>query len=313
MLSYDPSAASVEHPIDVFVHSGTNLCYGMLLTMLSMIPPAFGRLLAVVGFRGDRVRGLRMLWSATRYSNINGAMAGLVLFGYYNGIVGSCDILPDAAGESTSTSSAGGDRHSRNEELTGYPVRRLETLLADMRARYPRSKLWQLEAARMCAVRRNLSGGLSILAGDITSPLKQVHALAVFERSLQAMYAHEYALCAECFELSATLNNWSPGLYLFIAGAAHLELYRRAKDAEDAQGARTHAAKAEDFWERSRALAGKKKFLARQLPLETYIVHSFAKWDAAARAAHVPLVDAVGTSPIELRSALLAGNTTRVP
>ena len=306
LLSHDPSSTLFENPIDVFVHSGTNLCYGILLTMLSLIPPAFGRLLSIVGFRGDRERGLRMLWQASKFHNVNGAMAGLCLFGYYNGIVGSCDILTE------STIAADG-----HETVTGYPTRRLDALLTDMRGRFPQSKLWQLEEARMNSVRKDLSGSLAMLAGDIRSPLKQVHALAVFERSLQAMFAHDYALCSASFQECMDLNNWSPALYMFIAGAAQLELYRRARGTsstpKQTQTAEALAAKAAGLLQSARAHAGKKRFMARQLPLDVYVIHCLNKWDAQAKALKVPFVDAIGTSPLEIMAYMWSGHKKMSP
>lgn len=96
MLDHDPDSDIFSNPIDVFIHSGANLCFGLLLVMISMIPPAFGKLLFIIGFRGDRERGLRMLWQASKFHNLNGAMAGLCLLGYYHAIVGFADIVPDS-------------------------------------------------------------------------------------------------------------------------------------------------------------------------------------------------------------------------
>jgi len=39
-------------PMDVFIRSGSNLCLGLLLVILSLIPPSLGRLLSIIGFRG---------------------------------------------------------------------------------------------------------------------------------------------------------------------------------------------------------------------------------------------------------------------
>ncbi len=185
MLDHDPGSDVFTNPIDTFIHSGSNLCFGLLLLMISMIPPAFGKLLFIIGFRGDRERGLRMLWQSSKFENINGAMAGLMLLGYYNGLVGFCDILPD--------------NQDGEENLEGYPKRRCEALLAEMRSRYPRSHLWLLEEARMQAANKRLENALQLLSGDTRSPLKQVEALTMFEKSLNAMYSHNYQLCADSF------------------------------------------------------------------------------------------------------------------
>lgn len=170
-------------PVDLFIHSGSNLNFGLLLLMISMIPPAFGKLLSIVGFRGDRRRGLEMLWQASSLPHVHGAMSGLVLLGYYNGIVGFCDILPDDS----------------DENIEGYPKHRCEELLGVMRKQYPKSRLWMLEEARMLAANRQLEDAIELLSGDISSQLKQIEAFAVFEKSLNLMYLHRYELTSKEF------------------------------------------------------------------------------------------------------------------
>ena len=289
ILSLDPDDEAFANPIDVFVHSGSNLCFGILLLLISLIPPVFSKLLYVIGFRGDRDRGLRMLWQSSKFHNVNGAMAGLVLLGYYNGIAGFCDILPDPDPSVPIDSP---------DNIDGYPAKRLARLLEDMRSRYPNSKLWILEEARMKAAIKDLNGGIAMLNMEHHSPLKQVHALTIFERSLQLMYAHRYQECADSFEYCGTLNNWSVALYLYIAGAAHVELYRQARTNSLPKDAILHAQKATAFFSQSRTHVGKKKFMARQLPFDTFVLRKLDKWESRAKERNIPLVSAVGVSPI---------------
>ena len=99
LLDIDPASVGITSHIDIFIHSGTRLCYGMLLVVFSMIEnPIFSRILYIVGFKGDRERGTRYLWQSARFNNFNSAIAGIALLGYYNGLVGFCDILPTDAG-----------------------------------------------------------------------------------------------------------------------------------------------------------------------------------------------------------------------
>lgn len=195
-LSVQPSMTSQEeedfsdfntHPIDSFIHSGSNLCFGILQLMLSLIPPAFSKLLYIIGFKGDREAGIQMLWRATHYDNINGAMAGLVTLGYYNVTVGFCDILTANA----------------------YPKDRLKTLLHQMRKRYPQSRLWKLEEARMLAGDQKLEEAVEMTGTADKSPLKQVEALQWFEKSLNCMYLHRYEECATSFlKVCSAMITW---------------------------------------------------------------------------------------------------------
>ena len=188
IVSFTPGPDSdvFGNGIDAFIHSGTNLCFGIILLLISMVPPAFSRLLSIIGFRGDKQRGLRMLWQASRFHNLIGAIAALALLAFYNGFVRYCDILPDVTSE-------------EDRGIEGYPQERLTSLLGDMRRRFPKSKLWLLEESLMNGANRKLRTALDLLCGGERSPLKQVEALCVFERSLNAMYLHKYEMCALSF------------------------------------------------------------------------------------------------------------------
>lgn len=287
MLDLDPDSDIFSNPIDVFIHSGANLYFGLLLVMISMIPPAFGKLLSIIGFRGDRDRGLRMLWQASKFHNTNGAMAGLVLLGYYNSVVGFSDILPDP------------QPHVKEDDVVeGYPKERCVALLIDMRERHPRSHLWRLEEARMQAINHCLSTAVSLLENSPKSSLKQVEALDMFEKSLDSMFMHDYNKCATSFIACVSLNNWSHALYYYIAGAAHVELYRHYKSSSS-KAAGIHAKKAVELLKIAPKHAGKKKFLARQLPFDLFVTRKINKWEHRAHEWNVDLIDAVGVSPIE--------------
>jgi hypothetical protein len=244
--------------IDLFIHSGTALCYGLLQLMLSMIPPTFAKLLSLFSFKGDRTNGLRLLWSATRFkTNINGGMASLITLGFHNGAIAFCDILSADA----------------------LPRERLNGLLREMRQLYPKSKLWLLEEARELSADHQLQKAVDITAeSDSPSPLKQVEALRTFERSLNLMYLHRYDECAASFLKCIELNNWSHALYYYIAGACHLELYRQCKKSGAEKDAAKHAARAEELFKIVPSHTGKKRFMARQLPFDVFTSRKLAKW-----------------------------------
>lgn len=269
-----------KHPVDLFIHCGTNLCFGILLLLLSLIPPAFSKLLYVVGFKGDRDRGLTLLWRAIKHSDINGingAIAGLVTLGYYGAMVGFADIVAQSS----------------------YPKLKLRELLLKMRATYPKSRLWLLEEARMLAGDKKLEEALELADPRKTkSPLKQVEALQWFERSLNCMYLHDYQACADSFLKCVTLNNWSHGLYYYIAGVCHVELYRKHK-ASDSTRAMKHAKEATELLRGVPSRAGKKRLMAKQLPFDAFVTRKIQKWEERAIEWKVDLIDAVGVAPVE--------------
>lgn len=287
MLDHDPDSDVFANPIDVFIHSGANLCFGLLLVMIAMIPPAFGKILFIIGFHGDKDRGLRMLWQASKFHNINGAMAGLIVLGYYSTFMGMSDVIPDTDPDNID-----------HNPVEGYPRQRCEALLAEMRRRHPKSHLWLLEEARMQATNRHLSTAISILEKTTKSPLKQVEALKMFEKSLDAMYMHDYALCAKSFIDCVDLNNWSHALYYYIAGAANVEMYRQHRTLNPTEAA-VYAKKATELLKLAPKYAGKKKFMARQLPFDIFVTRKVQKWDSRARDWSVAFIDAVGVSPVE--------------
>lgn len=306
-----PDSTLFTSPVDIFVHSGANMCFGILLLIVSMVPPAFSRLLAVLGFKGDRDRGVRMLWRSTRVRNVNGAIAGLVLLAYYNGLLGFADILP---------SEADVDELAEGEdEVVGYPRARCGELLEDMTARYPDSRLWRLQEARELAGEGRLGEALKALKTNAEEQkegkggrMRQIAALNAFELGLNTMFAMRWADMRDAFTRCLELNKWSHAVYYYLLGCAELEMYRDARrrageleesgpekeeKAEAEAEAERHKAAAEEYFRRAPGAAGRKKFLARQMPLEAFVVRKVRKWEARAAALGLDLADAPVVSP----------------
>jgi len=284
LLEQDPSALGITTHTDIFIYSGTRLCYGMLLVIFSMIEnPIFTKILYIVGFEGDRERGTRYLWEATRFGSFNSAISGISLLGYYNGLVGVCDILPTDA--------------DANEDLQGYPKQRCEALLVDMRKRYPESKLWKLEEARMLGYNRNLQGAVDILLSNSDSKMKQIATIYMFETGLVTLCVHDYELCAKSWIQCAEFSSWSPTLYAYMTGIAYVELYRNLRDT-DVEKAKIWKNKATEYIRKGPPLAGRQKVMSRVLPFDAFIVRKVKKWEERAKRWGCDLVDAIGVSPL---------------
>lgn len=284
----DSDSNVFTNPVDVFIHSGANMCFGMLLFMLSMVPPAFSRLLYVVGFRGDRERGVRMLWKSTKFDNLNGAVAGLILLGYYNGLMGQADIVPAEID------------FDAEAELIGYPAKKCAALLASMRQRYPDSRLWRVEESRVVAQQRRLADAIQLLTTGQESKMRQVTALNSFELALAAMSHQDWELMQKTFLRCLELNDWSHTLYYYMAGCAELELYRNAvHEKKDEDEVRRRKKKVEELFRKAPTVAGRKKFMARQLPFDIFITRKIQKWEDRAKELKIDLADAIGVSPAQ--------------
>ncbi|RDL41902.1 Outer membrane protein-like protein iml2 [Venustampulla echinocandica] len=284
LLEIDPASVGITSHTDIFIHSGTRLCYGVLLVIFSMIEnPLFTKILYIVGFKGDRERGTRYLWQAARFDNFNSAIAGIALLGYYNGLVGFCDILPTDAGA--------------DEDLSGYPRAKCRALLTDMRERYPESKLWKMEEARFHGYNRNLREAVNILSDNSTSQMKQIAAINVFEMSLTSLFLHDYELSAQCWKRCAKLSHWSPTMYAYLTGACFLEIYRNNRLSDPAT-AEKYKMEATEYIRKAPPLAGRQKVMSKELPFDQFICRKVSKWEERAKAWNVDLVDATGISPV---------------
>jgi hypothetical protein len=271
------------HPTDIFIHTGSHLCYGTLLVTFSLVKPVFNRVLSIVGFSGDRERGVKLVWEATKFFSFNSATAGLALLGYYHGLSRFSDVLPTDTGA--------------EDDLTGYPKAKVQALLTSMLARYPDSNLWKLEEARLLAYNKDLTGAVEIITKYSASDMKPVSTSFMFEKALNTMYLHDYELSAVSWLNLLPLNEWTHTLYYYQAASAYLELYRNLRDSNPTT-AETYKNKAAELFRKAPPLAGRQKMMGKVMPFDVFIKRKVQKWEERARAWSVDFIDAIGTSPL---------------
>ncbi|KAK9479671.1 outer membrane protein Iml2/Tetratricopeptide repeat protein 39 [Lipomyces japonicus] len=277
--------------VDDYIQSGVNLCFGILQLVISMIPPALGKILSIIGFRGDRDTSIQMLWAATASDNIHGALATLTLLLYYTGPAQVCDI---------------------ETEEGSYPKERLLAELAKTRKKYPKSALWLLQEARMQGMNGELRKSLETLETPLNIQMRQVEALVAFEKAMCYLDLHDFEPAAHTFIKLTHLNSWSHALYTYVAGVCYVELYRTAirSGIPDSFKVAKYKSKAEELLLLAPTMIGKRKLSGKPMPVELYLQRKIQKWqvrlpksakkklDEDPKASKPSIVDNVGSSPV---------------
>lgn len=122
----NPEVASV----DEYIHSGVNLCFGILQVVLSLIPHGIGKVLSVVGFKGSREAGLQMVWNAAQERNIHGGIGLLALLVFYDGPFQFTDVdfdVPTAEELSQNDDKTNKDIDTEMEKETAQTLQKIKT------------------------------------------------------------------------------------------------------------------------------------------------------------------------------------------
>ncbi|CDR47258.1 CYFA0S30e00936g1_1 [Cyberlindnera fabianii] len=325
--STTPSLESSQGTIEEFIVSGTNLCFGILQLVISLIPPAVGKVLSVFGMSANKEDALRMIWKSVQGRNVHGSIGLLALLVFYDGPFQFTDAdfdIPDPL-STTFSREATFDEDNDDTELalkkmrskkimdaesqayqgTGaptllHPGKKLEDALLYARALFPNSALWLLQEARMLASRGRLEESLGLL-DSLKRPIRmrQVEALLRFDRVMILTFMHNYERAAAEFLKLIEINAWSPALYGYAAGSCYLELYRMCRlglitDPEQLKREAEFKKKAEELIIKAPIYAKQKTKL---MPFDKFVLRKTAQFEANAKKNNCSLVDAIGVSP----------------
>ena len=342
-LSDDLDASQAT--IDEFVHSGVNLCFGILQVVISLLPPTIGAVLSAIGFRGSREDGLRLIWRATKERNVHGCIGLLALMFYYDGPFqftdDDFDIPAASSNRSRSQSTTlrkqqtGGSSNSLSKTMSAltigselgdeemdaptllHPGKILVNALLQSRALFPNSALWLLNEARMLSSRGKLREAVQLMDSiDVKNiHMRQVKVMMVFDRANTLVHLHEYDRAADDLLSLLDFSDWSHALYTYYAGCCYLESYRMCSmGLRDASKADYYKEKALKYIFSAPDHLGKKTFKAKNLPLDRFMlrkVEQFRKTQAAMKLAD-PL-DAIATSPVHELAYFYNGYNRMIP
>lgn len=228
--------------IDEFIHSGVQLCFGILQVVLSLIPPAIGKVLSIVGFRGERDVGLRLLWrNAITCRNIHGDLALLCLLVFYDGPVQFVDQgfqLPQHSNANVSNVIDISARTSISDQeldkVMMNPDFYTPQLLDKVRNIFPHNALWVLQQGRVLASHGQLQKAIDMMQAFTDDPnnkiqMQQSEALLIFDRGTLYAFNHQFDEAANDFIKLIDLSSWCKSVYLLMAGSCYAAKYRQIK------------------------------------------------------------------------------------
>lgn len=311
--------------IDEFIHSGVQLCFGILQVVLSLIPPGIGKVLSIVGFKGDRVTGLKLLWrTAITSRNIHGELALIFLLVFYDGPIQFVDVgfkLPPLENPSANSVIQLDGKASVSEAeldiILESPSLHTNQLLRKVRRYFPHNALWILQEGRMLAAQGESHKATDLMQSFTDDPnnriqMQQVEALLIFDRAMIYMFQHEFDKAAKDLIYLIDINSWSKAVYLFMAASCYLEKYRSIKlDITKVDSKEDELAKYSKLFEKYMDLAlsyvpghganaNKKGGIGgsgKQMPFDKFLLRKHSHIEQRRKKyPNLPLVDLVGTS-----------------
>ncbi|KAL3235044.1 Inclusion body clearance protein IML2 [Nakaseomyces bracarensis] len=318
--------------IDEFIHSGVNLCFGILQVVLSLLPPAIGAVLSVVGFSGSREEGLKLVWKATKHRNVHGCIGLLGLMFYYDGpfqftdddfdVPASVKEYLESQKKKEITDNKEGDEDkevSREPSITAqsvatvdslnmdsntllHPGKIMEDALLKSRALFPNSALWLLNEARMLSGKGRLEDAVALMDSiDVNKiRMRQVKSLMIFDRAITLIHLHEYDRAADDILSLLDISDWSHAFYSYFAGCCYLENWRMIQMGDlKSDKEEFYKEQASKLIFKSVDYLGKKTWRSKNLPLDRFVARKVEQFKATQAKLNLtnPL-DAIATSPV---------------
>ena len=327
--------------VDEFIESGCDLCFGIIQVVLSLIPPAIGGVLSIIGFRGNREDGLRLIWRCVQERNIHGGLGLCGLLFYYNGpfqfvdddfdipatnspassLQQSMSSVSISSASSSSSSSLAATAGSNAREMTSHellhPGKRLHDELLKARAVFPNSALWILQEGAVLAGNGKLDEALEVMDSiDLNLiEMKQVKSQLVFNRAIMLVFLQKYERAAEDFLYLLEINDWSHAFYTYFAGCCYLENYRMCQmgistDDLDITKMDFYRERAASLIYKAPSYLNTKKFMAKNLPFDRFMSRKVAMFQNIAKKHNIedPL-DCIPISPVNELTYLYDGYT----
>ncbi|EPX72884.1 uncharacterized protein SOCG_00646 [Schizosaccharomyces octosporus yFS286] len=271
----DPNAQFV----DEFIESGVSTGYGVLTFLISLLSPSILRVLSFFSMHGNRKDAVQLMWKATAYPNMQGAIALLCLYAFNAMVQSSASIVPlDYANE----------------------LSRCQDGINSVRQRYSNGAIWAVMQGKLYYLRGDSEKALELEKTRIDTSMEQIIAMKGFDTAMLYVGIRKFKEAAQAILDLEDLNSWSHSFYRFFAGCCMLQHSRELKNnGGNKEESEIYSAKASEYLKQSPTLVQKKK--KRVLPVEMYLVRKVQKWEDRAAKLKVDLVDAMDIPPyIEL-------------
>ncbi|WBW73681.1 protein with a role in clearing aggregate protein [Schizosaccharomyces osmophilus] len=265
--------------IDEFIESGISTGYGVLTFLISLLSPSVMRVLSFFSMHGERKDAVQLLWKATTYSNMQGAIALLCLYAFNALVQSSASIVPlDYADE----------------------LRRCQDGIDNVRQRYSNGAIWAVMQGKLHYLRGDPEKALELEKTRVDTSMEQIIAMKGFDTAMLFVGIRKFKEAAQAILDLEDLNSWSHSFYRFFAGCCMLQHSRELKNnGGNIEESENYLAKAIEYLKQSPTLVQKKK--RRVLPVEMYLVRKVQKWEDRAAKLKVNLADAMDIPPyIEL-------------